>query len=207
MTQYVVVADWSRTLEVTETVPPQIKKSKEYRRGDVIDLDPDVDLDAIDIERLTVEPHAALVEKSVYDARNKLAEAQFAALAAARAATLTGPAASNPVVAVTEGYPEGERVDTPATTVGSGGTDPEPQGLVGEAGGDDYDDSDAWSYTDLQSAARARGLSAGGARGDLVNRLRGYDRTSQAPLAVSAANGELDDDHPEVALRNDDTNV
>lgn len=204
MTEYVVLADWSRTLAVTDTVPPQIKKFKNYTYGDVIDLDPENDLDAVDIERLTVEPHAALVLKSDYDQRNRQAEAAAHALAAARGATLTGPTATNPVVAQTEGFPEGQRVDAAATTVGAGGTDPEPQGFPGEAATDtDYDDEEEWSYQDLQAAAKARGLSAGGSRADLVARVRAFDTSNSAALSKRAASGTLDDDDPDAALEND----
>lgn len=209
MTQYVLVADgWTRGLEWTDTYPAQMKKWQEYGKGDVIDLDPDNPVDAEDIRRLAeVEFRPALVEKSLFDARSQAQERAAAALAAARAATLTGPTATDPLTASTEGFPEGGRADAPASAVGAGGTDPEPQGLVGEAAGDDYDDTDAWSYGDLQVAARERGLSAGGARVDLVNRLREFDRLNQDPLTVAAANEDLDDDNEKVALRNDQTNV
>lgn len=202
MTQYVVLADWSRTLEVTDTVPPQIKKFRNYTYGDVIDLDPENDLDVIDIERLTVEPHAALVEKSVFDQRNRQQEAAARAVAAARGASLIGPTATDPAVAATEGYPEGQRFDGPATTVGAGGTDPEPQGFGGEASGTDYDDEEEWSYSDLQTAAKTRGLSAGGSRIELVQRVRAFDEANAAELTKRAVAGTLDDDDKNVALRN-----
>lgn len=209
MTEYIVAVDgWTRALEWTDTVPPQMKKWEELGKGSVVDLDPDNPRDAADIERLAnVQFRPALVLKEEFDARNREQEAATHALATARAATLTGPTATSPVVALEQGYPEGQRVDSPPTTVGSGGTDPEPQGLIGEQAGDDYDSSDIWSYQDLQVAARERGIAASGARIDLVARLRAFDRTETAPLSRAAANEELDDEDQSRALRNDNKNA
>lgn len=206
MTQYVVVADsWERVTKWTDTPPRQIVESEVFTKGDVVDLDPETD--RADIERLAeVQFRPALVEKSVFDEQNRAQQRVNDALARARAASIAGPFVSNPhaVEADEEGngpFPEGSRVDGAPSTVGVGGTDPEPQGFSGEAGEPAYDDADEWSYADLQAAARARGLSAGGSRADLVDRLLEFDRVNAAPLSKRAAEGTLDDDDKDVALR------
>jgi hypothetical protein len=199
MTEYVLVADgWRRPLKWTDSAPREMLDWVDYNKGDVIDLDPENSQDKLDIQRLAnVAFRPALVEKSAFDSRNKAQERAQLALAAARAATLTQPGSA--VVTEAE-YPEGQRTTGAPSTVGAGGTDPEPQGFTGEAGQASWDDEEAWSYSDLQQAARARGLSAGGSRVDIIGRLREFDEANAAPLSKAAVEGELDDENKDVAL-------
>jgi hypothetical protein len=199
MTQYVLVANgWRRPLKWTENAPREMLDWVDYNQGDVIELDPENSQDKLDIQRLAnVAFRPALVEKQAFDARNKAQEKAQAALAAARAATLTQPGSE---VTSEPSFPEGARTTGAPTTVGAGGTDPEPQGFTGEAGQASWDDEEAWSYPELQQAARARGLSAGGSRRDLVVRLQEFDEANAAPLSKAAVNDELDDDNKDTAL-------
>lgn len=215
MTEYVVVADsWERVTKWTDTPPRQVVDSTIYNKGDVVELDESNDQDKLDIQRLAAPYIAfrpALIEKSVYDEVDRRQRRALDALTAARAATVSSPFTTNPqgVTADEDGngpYPEGSRIDGAPSTVGVGGTDPEPEGFSGESGQASYDDADEWSYADLQAAARARGLSAGGSRADLVGRLLDFDERVGDPLAKAAAEGELDDDNKSVALRRGESN-
>lgn len=213
MTEYVVVADsWERVTRWTENqFPQQILASVVYNKGDVVELDESNDEDQLDIQRLAapyVQFRPALVEKAIYDEVNRRQQRAAEALTAARAATIASPFVTNPqtVAGDEDGngpYPEGSRIDGAPTTVGVGGTDPEPEGFTGESGQASYDDEDEWKYSDLQAAARARGLSAGGSRADIVGRLLEFDERVGDPLAKAAAEGELDDENKETALRPD----
>jgi hypothetical protein len=208
MTEFVLVADgWRRVTKWTDSYPKEALDWTDYVKGDVVNLDPENDTDKLDIIRLAdVTFRPALVEKAKFDAVNQANQRAALAVAAARAATLSGP--HTPLlgsVETEEGegqYPAGDRVDAAGSSVGAGGTDPEPGGLVGEAGGSSYDDTAEWSYADLQAAARARGLSASGSRSDLVGRLREFDESNTDELARRAASGTLDDDDKDTALRN-----
>lgn len=212
MTEYVVVADsYERVTKWTDTPPRQIVDSTVYNKGDVVELDEGNDQDKLEIQRLAapyVTFRPALVEKSVYDEVDRRQRRAAEALAFARSATVASPYVTNPQTVGQNGeeegpYPEGSRVDGAPSTVGVGGTDPEPHGLTGDVGETSYEDKDAWPYSELQAAARARGLSAGGSREELVGRLREFDEANQAPLSVAAAEGNLDDEDKTVALRPD----
>lgn len=212
MTEYVVLADgWTRVTEWTDQVPSVPKKWIDYNKGDVVDLNPDDDADFAEIQRLAapyVTFRPALVEKAVYDEVDRKQRRAAEALTAARAATISSPYVVNPqtVTGDEDGngpYPEGSRTDTAPSTVGSGGTDPEPGGFSGESGQAPYEDTDEWPYSELQAAARARGLSAGGSRADIVNRLLEFDERNGDPLSKAAAEGDLDDEDKSKALRPD----
>lgn len=208
MTQYVLVADgWRRVTKWTDNYPREALDWIDYVKGDVIDLDPGKAEDKLDIARLAdVEFRPALVEKGKFDAVNEANQRAALAVAAARAATLSSPYALSSFTPTendegTGPFPEGTRVDGPGSAVGAGGTDPEPGGFTGEAGQAPWDDEEAWSYAELQAAARARGVSAGGSRSELVNRLREFDSQQGDPLAKRAVEGTLDDEDKDTALR------
>lgn len=215
MTQYVVAADgWRRPTAWTETFPREMKNWKDYVKGDVVDLDPENDEDAIDIQRLATGFRPALVEKEQFDRVSEAQRNAALAVAAARAAALTPTQPIETAIPGASGedegtgpFKEGSSTQSAGSTVGSGGTDPEPGGFTGESDGRSYDDADAWPYAELQSAARDRGLSAGGSRVDLVERIRAFDRAQGDPLSKAAASGELDDEEKAIALRGDGSDL
>jgi len=200
MAEYVVLADgWRRPTKMADNATRDLLEWEDYSKGDVVELDEEKD--KAEITRLTPAFRPAIMLKSEYEKVDPEYQRQVMAVTAARAATLGGAGSALPGDNQRE-FPEGQRVDAPGSAVGSGGTDPEPQGLTGEAAGDKYDDAEAYSYPELQAEARSRGISAGGSRGDLAARLREFDRLNQSELTRRAAGEDLDDDNKDVALNN-----